>query len=84
MKLKERQFETLKQRAMQTLREEFSSQLKEHEAKLNKEVQALLKKATQAERNLQNKIKLASQSKNTSMISDVGRGKPQMPAKGTS
>jgi hypothetical protein len=39
-------------------------------------VQALLKKATQAERNLQNKIKLASQSKNTSMISEVARGKP--------
>lgn len=69
---------------MQTLREEFSAQLKEHEAKLNKEVQALLKKATQAERNLQNKIKLASQSKNTSMISEVARGKPQMPAKGIS
>jgi hypothetical protein len=47
-------------------------------------VQALLKKATQAERNLQNKIKLASQSKNTSMISEVARGKPQMPAKGIS
>lgn len=61
---------------MQTLREEFSSQLKEHEAKLGKEVQALLKKATQAERNLQNKIKLASQSKNNSMISEVARGKP--------
>jgi hypothetical protein len=84
LKLKERQFEALKQRAMQTLREEFSSQLKEHEAKLNKEVQALLKKATQAERNLQNKIKLASQSKNTSMISEVARGKPLMTAKGIS
>jgi hypothetical protein len=54
------------------LREEFATQLKEHEAKLNREVNALLKKATQAERNLQNKIKLAaSSSKNTSMLSEA-------------
>ena len=72
LKQREKHFETLKQRALQTLREEFATQFKEHESKLTKEVNALLKKASQAERNLQNKIKLASSSsKNTSIVSEA-------------
>lgn len=68
LKEREKNIENTKQRALQTLREEFALQMKEHEVKLNKECQAILKKAMQAERNLQNKIKLAS-SKSTSSLS---------------
>lgn len=48
-----------KQRALQAIRDEYNQLVKEQEAKVQKEVQALMKKVQNAERNLQNKIKLA-------------------------
>lgn len=69
VKNRERMLEMHKQRAIQAVRDEYERLMKEQEARMQKEVQAVIKKVSNAERNLQNKIKLAgSNSQSTSRL----------------
>jgi phosphoserine phosphatase len=70
VKHRERQLEMHKQRAIQAVRDEYDRLMSEHETRVTKETHAVIKKVSAAERNLQNKIKLAgSGSQSASRVS---------------
>ena len=69
LKNREKMLEVHKQRAIEAVRDEYERLMREQEARMQKEVQAVIKKMSNAERNLQNKIKLAGNNQSTSRIS---------------
>mmetsp|Transcript_9387 Transcript_9387/g.14308 ORF Transcript_9387/g.14308 Transcript_9387/m.14308 type:complete len:87 (+) Transcript_9387:1345-1605(+) len=66
-KKRQREFDSMKRQWTKKLHGEFDELCKKQEAKLNKDFANLNKKMLQVERNLTNKVKLATGSSNTSL-----------------